>query len=104
MTPLRFLLIASFALGASFSTVVAEEEEIIYRAKGGRNIFKSAEKAAQHDRSGIYDAPIRAQYDANVNRTEGLATTREELTTWVLSLYCDMQNPGVIHFGHSLAE
>ena len=104
MKRLVFALTLTAAAGFSFSFAQAEEQgEIIYQAKS-KNIFRAAESAAQRDRRATYRAPIKFQYDGFVNRSEGLATAREEHTGPVVVLHCVIGDWTTIRGGHALAN
>lgn len=92
------------AIAAAFlflgSTLQAEEAEIIYRASGKKNAY-----AADALEAGEYRAVVRAQHDANIYRHEGRASARhDEISSHGLFVHLSLENPGVIHAGHSLAR
>ncbi|MCB1234395.1 MAG: hypothetical protein KDM91_04945 [Verrucomicrobiae bacterium] len=107
MKRLLFLstLAGAAALLLSAPSVQAEDAEIIYSATHKKNAMQSAARAAQHLAPARYSAPVRAQYDANVYRAEGLATARhDEISSAVVSLYIVLGEFDAIYAGHSLAN
>lgn len=97
------------AIAAAFlflgSTLQAEEAEIIYRASGKKNAYAAAASAADALEAGEYRAVVRAQHDANIYRHEGRASARhDEISSHGLFVHLSLENPGVIHAGHSLAR
>lgn len=89
----------------SVSSLKAEEAEILYTAPANRNAFVSAERAASALEARDYCSAVRAQHDANVYRSEGLASARhDEISSYAISLYLTFEDPGTLYLGHSLAR
>ena len=87
------------------SGLQAEEAEIVYQASGKKNAFVAAASAADALEAGTYQAVVRAQHDANVYRHEGRASARhDEISSHGIFVHISLENPGVIHAGHSLAR
>lgn len=98
-----------FAIAAAllaFATAApAEEAEIIYRASSKKDAHASAASAVSVIERRDYAAPVRAQHDAHVYRSEGLASARhDEISSYAISFYITLERPGTVYLGHSLAR
>ena len=95
---------AAFAVPFLGFSPSSQAEEIIYQASGHKNIYQSAANAIVVPTPAKVSVPVRIQHDANVYRSEGRATAREEHMTNVLSLFVNCSDPTTIYMGHALAN
>jgi hypothetical protein len=103
------ILLSLLTLGAvatlGLSSAAAEEAVIIYSASAKKNPFVAASSAAGVLEAKNYSAPVRAQHDSNVYRSEGRASARhDEISSYVISLHINLENPRTVYLGHSLAR
>lgn len=100
------LLAAACALAAGSFAHANEKVEIIYSASAKKNPFASAAGATGSLASrGTVLPAVKAQHDAFVYRSEGLATARhDEISSRAIMFHVTFERPGEIRPGHSLVR